>query len=63
MRLYEHSAHCPVALQLFLDRNPNYWCFIPMLEDETHKEDDLYARIIGATRSEIILMLAVDTEH
>ncbi|CAF5066097.1 unnamed protein product, partial [Rotaria magnacalcarata] len=29
-----------------------------MLEDETHKEDDLYARIIGATRSEIILMLA-----
>ncbi|CAF4750928.1 unnamed protein product, partial [Rotaria magnacalcarata] len=36
MRLYEHSAHCPVALQLFLDRNPNYWCFIPMLEDETH---------------------------
>ncbi|CAF2077940.1 unnamed protein product [Rotaria magnacalcarata] len=63
MRLYEHSAHCPVALQLFLDRNPNYWCFIPMLEDETHKEDDLYARIIEATRSEIILMLAVDTEH
>ena len=63
MRLYQHLAHCPVALQLFLDRNPNYWCFIPMLENETRKEDDLYMRNIRATCSEIIMMLPTATEH
>jgi hypothetical protein len=63
MRLYQHSAHCPVALRLFLDRNPNYWCFIPMLEDETSKEDDLYMKNIRATCSEIIMMLPTGTEH
>lgn len=31
MRLYQHSARCPVALRAFLDSNPNYWCFIPQL--------------------------------
>ena len=31
MRLYEHSARCPVALRAFLDCNPMYWCFIPHL--------------------------------
>ena len=30
MRLYLHSARCPVALRSFLDCNPNYWCFIPL---------------------------------
>ncbi|CAF1471338.1 unnamed protein product [Adineta steineri] len=29
MRLYQHSARCPVALRSFLDCNPIYWCFIP----------------------------------
>ena len=43
MRLYEHSVRCPVALQRFLARNPNYWCFIPMLEDEARKEGDIYS--------------------
>ncbi len=31
--LYEHSARCPKALQLFLDHNPIYWCFIPIAKD------------------------------
>ena len=30
MWLYQHSPRCSVALQLFLDYNPDYWCFIPM---------------------------------
>ncbi|CAF1465715.1 unnamed protein product [Adineta steineri] len=28
--LYQHSSRCPDALQLFLDYNPAYWCFVPM---------------------------------
>jgi len=30
MWLYQHSPRCSVALQLFLDYNPDYWCFVPM---------------------------------
>ncbi|CAF1029938.1 unnamed protein product [Adineta ricciae] len=30
MRLYRHSARCPVALRVFLDCNPAHWCFVPM---------------------------------
>jgi hypothetical protein len=29
MLLYQHSTHCPWALQWFLDENPEYWPFIP----------------------------------
>jgi len=28
--LYQHSSCCSVALQFFLDYNPDYWCFVPM---------------------------------
>lgn len=34
MRLYQHSARCPVALRSFLDCNPSYWCFIPVPYDD-----------------------------
>ena len=30
MRVYQHSARCPVVLRAFLECNPRYWCFIPM---------------------------------
>ena len=33
--LYQHSARCPAILQLFLDRNPSYWCFIPVPIDRS----------------------------
>lgn len=33
--LYEHSARCPTALQLFLDYNPKYWCFVPMIKNSS----------------------------
>ncbi|CAF1435936.1 unnamed protein product [Adineta steineri] len=37
MLLYKHSARCPYAIQMFLDCNPQYWCFVPMstMEAET----------------------------
>ncbi|CAF3791376.1 unnamed protein product [Rotaria sp. Silwood1] len=41
MKLYQHSAHCPSAIQWFLDENPDYWCFITqrMTEAEEQKEE------------------------
>lgn len=30
MRLYQHTAGCPVALEAFMDCNPMYRCFVPM---------------------------------
>lgn len=39
MRLYQHSAHCPVALRTFLDCNPMYWCFIPIPWDQSPTRD------------------------
>ena len=30
--LYQHSARCPTAMQVFLDYNPAYWCFVPLLQ-------------------------------
>ena len=35
MALYQHSAHCPSALQWFLDENPEYWPFVPIEKNET----------------------------
>jgi hypothetical protein len=34
MLLYQHSTGCPLILECFLDNNPEYWCFVPMLLDE-----------------------------
>ncbi|CAF4337362.1 unnamed protein product, partial [Adineta steineri] len=28
--LYRHSARCPAVLELFLNNNPSYWCFVPV---------------------------------
>ena len=39
MRLYQHSAHCPVAMRTFLDGNPMYWCFIPIPRDQSPTTD------------------------
>ncbi|CAF1439543.1 unnamed protein product [Rotaria sordida] len=40
MRLYQHSAQCPIALQIFLDANPQYWCFIPMQIEEAQTSEE-----------------------
>ena len=39
MLLYQHSARCPVAMQIFLDTNPQYWRFVPMTIDESAKPE------------------------
>ncbi len=42
MLLYKHSARYPAAIQLFLDFNPQYWSFIPMLEREAQNNNQFY---------------------
>lgn len=42
MLLYKHSARCPTAMQLFLNCNPQYWSFVPMLEQEAQKDNQSY---------------------
>ena len=63
MRLYQHSAHCPVAIQLFLERNPSYWCFISKTQEEVTQENDFYTRIVLGTGSEFMFMLPRRTDQ
>ncbi|CAF1583837.1 unnamed protein product, partial [Adineta steineri] len=44
MRLYQHSARCPAALRLFLNCNPNYLCFIPMVRYQAQAKNIAYIR-------------------
>lgn len=39
MRIYQHSAKCPVAFRTFLDCNPSYWCFISLRWYEAEEEN------------------------
>ena len=39
MKLYQHSARCPVAMQIFLDANPQYWSFTPMTIEESQQSE------------------------
>ena len=39
MRLYRHSTECPTAIQIFLDENPQYWRFVPLLNDDADQMD------------------------
>ncbi|CAF2973953.1 unnamed protein product [Rotaria sp. Silwood2] len=63
MRLYQHLAHCSTALQWFLERNPNYWCFIPMSEKDVETEDTLYRQVLHSTRSAIYFVPPTSSDH
>ncbi|CAF1382378.1 unnamed protein product, partial [Adineta steineri] len=49
MRLYQHSARCPIALRSFLDCNPIYWCFIPQLLAYALAENAIHLRHTSTT--------------
>jgi hypothetical protein len=40
MRLYQHLTQCPTVIQMFLDCNPQYWRFVPMLDQEAYVHDE-----------------------
>jgi hypothetical protein len=66
MRLYQHSARCPVALRSFLDCNPNYWCFIPLLWDAALGENVAHLpRIdnVDPALANVIMMGAIDNNR
>ena len=56
MRLYQHAARCPAALRLFLDANPDYWCFIPLLWHDAQVDNIAYLqeRSSSSTSSKIV---------
>ncbi|CAF3756457.1 unnamed protein product [Rotaria magnacalcarata] len=54
MRLYQHSARCSVVLRSFLDCNPIYWCFIPVLWNEALAENSIHTR--GTSDTDLLLL-------
>ncbi|CAF5198610.1 unnamed protein product [Rotaria magnacalcarata] len=63
MRHYQHSAHCSVAVQLFLEHNPAYWCFISRSRREVEQENNFYTGLVLATESEFAFILPRRTNH
>jgi len=66
MRLYQHSARCPSALRSFLDCNPIYQCFIPMLFHEARAENMVYGHKTSNVDPEpanVIMMGAIDNRR
>ncbi|CAF1457059.1 unnamed protein product [Rotaria sordida] len=39
MKLYQHSTQCPIAMQIFLDANPQHWRFVPMTLEESERSE------------------------
>ena len=39
--MYQHSARCSVALQAFLEYNPEYWCFVPTKTVEQQQQQQM----------------------
>ncbi|CAF3589104.1 unnamed protein product [Rotaria socialis] len=42
MSLYKHTIQCSAAVQMFLNSNPLYWCFVPMTITDADQYD-MYA--------------------
>lgn len=42
MILYKHVARCPSPMQVFLNFNPIYWRFVPMLVHEAEQQNRSY---------------------
>lgn len=42
MSLYRHSARCPIAMQWFLNCNPQFWSFVPMTIEEAQMDNANY---------------------
>lgn len=59
MLLYKHSTRCPSAIQMFLDCNPQYWKFVPVLPSNTTHGDQSTVSNIDDTLS----MLSLNDEY
>lgn len=39
MLLYRHATRCPASMQIFLNFNPIYWCFVPLTNTEVEVQN------------------------
>ena len=44
IRLYQHPIGCSSAIQAFLNHNPDYWIFVPVLNEEANHENIHYQK-------------------
>jgi hypothetical protein len=64
MKLYQHSAHCAIAMQIFLDANPQYWRFVPMTIEESNKSAEKHIeRLVFADESRMVSRSKDDCEE
>lgn len=47
--LYQHLPCCAIVLQRFLDKNPDYWCFVPMLWHDATTDDKAMASFTSSS--------------
>lgn len=40
MLLYRHAVRCPSAMQIFLNFNSIYWCFVPLRNTEVEVQNE-----------------------
>ncbi|CAF2994453.1 unnamed protein product [Rotaria sp. Silwood2] len=45
MLLYQHTMQCSVAIQMFLEKNPAYWPFVPMSNEQANQDNISYRSI------------------
>ena len=42
MLLHQHSMQCSTVIQLFLDKNPSHWPFVPMTSADANQDNTIY---------------------
>ena len=56
--LYQHTASCSMVLQLFLNRNPDYWCFVPMLSTDARTDEQAIAASSNSYSKDTLVSIA-----
>ncbi|CAF4365415.1 unnamed protein product, partial [Rotaria sordida] len=49
MLLYQHSMQCSAAIQMFLNRNEDYWRFVPLPNDQANQDNARYQNMRATT--------------
>ncbi|CAF1348935.1 unnamed protein product [Rotaria sordida] len=49
MLLYQHSMQCSAAIQMFLNRNEDYWRFVPLPNEQANQDNARYQNMRATT--------------
>ena len=60
--LYLHAARCPAIMQLFLDRNPIYWCFVPVPKDTAARTSPFTRPLAPSPTPQVSAVLRADAQ-